>query len=56
VTYVLLSNVAFCFMLRRYSKGWTSLVVPGMLVGNFGNALASFAGLGLAQVFRGMLS
>jgi hypothetical protein len=43
-------------MLRRYSKGWTSLVVPGMLVGNFGNALASFAGLGLAQVFRGMLS
>lgn len=35
-------------------KRWTSLVVPGMLVGNFGNAVGTFVGLGLGRVFSGM--
>ena len=32
-------------------KNWTELVVPGMLVGNLGNALGTFVGLGMAKAF-----
>ena len=32
-------------------KNWHQLVVPGMLAGNFGNAVGTFAGLGVAKVF-----
>ena len=32
-------------------KNWTELVVPGMLVGNLGNAVGTFAGLGMAKAF-----
>lgn len=35
-------------------KGWTGLVVPGMLVGNFGNAVGTFVGLAVSRVFSGM--
>lgn len=32
-------------------KNWTELVVPGMLVGNLGNAVGTFVGLGMAKAF-----
>tara|TARA_B110001450_G_scaffold175747_1_gene164098 strand:- start:2767 stop:4080 length:1314 start_codon:yes stop_codon:yes gene_type:complete len=32
-------------------KNWTELIVPAMLVGNFGNAVGTFLGLGLSKVF-----
>lgn len=32
-------------------KNWTELVVPGMLVGNLGNAIGTFVGLGMAKAF-----
>lgn len=32
-------------------KNWTDLVVPGMLVGNLGNAIGTFVGLGMAKAF-----
>ena len=32
-------------------KNWTELIVPAMLVGNFGNAIGTFLGLGLSKVF-----
>ena len=32
-------------------KNWHQLVVPAMLAGNFGNAIGTFAGLGMAKVF-----
>ena len=32
-------------------KNWTELLVPAMLVGNFGNAVGTFLGLGLSKVF-----
>ena len=34
------------------SKGWRALVAPGILVGNLGNAVGTFAGLALAAGFR----
>ena len=36
-------------------KGWGTLVMPGMLVGNFGNAIGTFVGLGLGRLFEGMV-
>ena len=32
-------------------KRWTALIVPGMLIGNFGNAIGTFVGLGLGKLF-----
>jgi len=32
-------------------KNWNELIVPGMLVGNLGNAIGTFVGLGMAKVF-----
>ena len=32
-------------------KNWHALIVPGMLVGNLGNAIGTFIGLGMAKVF-----
>ena len=36
------------------SAGWRRLLVPGALIGSFGNAIATFIGLGLAVVFRAL--
>ena len=37
-------------------QGWSTLVVPGMLVGNLGNAMATFIGLGLGKwVYQGFI-
>ncbi|KAK3287521.1 hypothetical protein CYMTET_4967 [Cymbomonas tetramitiformis] len=34
------------------SKGWTKLVIPGLLVGNFGNTIGTFIGLLLSQLLE----
>ena len=39
-------------MRRAASKGWRALVTPGIMVGLFGYAIATFIGIGLTTLLK----